>query len=232
MDRRTSMRFWFSAVVLFAACATRTGGADDKRPAPPATATATFTFTPSAGAGVYQSSYDDEATGKNDAALADLDRLPAAQQGSYVTLLRRGWLLAKLGKNAEAADAYAKATAAEPSSVEARLGALPVLAATRRWNDVEATARQVLERDPGSYVANLRLAFALYSLGRFPEAEVVYRRLATLYPGDVEVRAGMGWSLFKMGKADDAAKVFADILEVAPKNALALDGLKLSRAGK
>jgi Flp pilus assembly protein TadD len=114
--------------------------------------------------------------------------------------------------------------------VEARLGALPVLAASRRWRDVETTARQILDRDPASYTASLRLAYALYSLGRYPEAEVVYRKLAALYPGDLEVRSGVGWSLLKMGKKADAAIAFASIVDVAPKNALALDGLKLARA--
>jgi tetratricopeptide (TPR) repeat protein len=221
------MKSWLWTVVLTASCATRPGGADETRP-PPALSSAAA-FTPQAGALAYQASYDDEAVGKLDAALADLDRLPSDQRGTYLDHLRRGWLLAKLGRGADAASEYGKATAAEPASVEARLGALPVLAAARRWSDVETTARQVLERDPGSYVANLRLAFALHSLGRFGEAEAVYRRLAALYPGDVEVKSGIGWSLLKQGKTAEARRVFVAILEVAPKNALALDGLRFAR---
>jgi tetratricopeptide (TPR) repeat protein len=190
---------------------------------------ASAAFAPSANASLFQASYDDEALAKNDAALAELDRLSADQQGSYLVHLRRGWLLAKVGRSADAVAEYGKATLVEPTSVEARLGALPLLAGLRRWSDVETTSREVLERDPGSYTATLRLAFALYSLGRFTEAEVVYRRLLALYPGDVEVRAGVGWSLLKQSKTAEARRVFSAILEVAPKNALALDGLRVAR---
>jgi tetratricopeptide (TPR) repeat protein len=227
------MRVWLSALVLTASCATRPGGADETRTAPsappPSTTVASATFTPSANASLFQASYDDEAVARNDAALAALDRLPADQQGSYLVHLRRGWLLAKLGRSADAIAEYGKATLVEPTSVEARLGALPLLAAMRRWSDVETTSREVLERDPASYTATLRLAFALYSLGRFAEAEVVYRRLLVLYPGDVEVKAGVGWSLQKQGKTVEARRVFSAVLDVAPKNALALDGMRVAR---
>jgi tetratricopeptide (TPR) repeat protein len=219
------MKLWIAVVMVFASCAPRAGGADGTHstPAPPPT--------PSPNATAFQASFDDEAAGKVEAALADLDRLSAPQSSAYLTLLRRAWLLSKLGRGAESADAYAKATALEPASVEARLGALPVFAAARRWADVETVARQVLERDPASYVATLRLAFALYSLGRFPESEVLYRKLSTLYPGDVEVRAGLGWALLQMKRRDDAVKVFADVLDVAPKSALATEGLRVAKGG-
>ncbi|MFO0763153.1 MAG: tetratricopeptide repeat protein, partial [Byssovorax sp.] len=72
----------------------------------------------------------------------------------------------------------------------------------------------------------LRLAFSVYSLGRYAESAMLYRRLLDAYPSDVEVRAGLGWALLKSGKAADAAKEFREVLEIAPKNALSLDGLK------
>ena len=101
-------------------------------------------------------------------ALAALDALPSPQHDGYVAQLRRGWLLYKLGKHAEAIDAYGRAIALEPRSVEARVGALLPAMALRRWADVEAGAREVLKLDPGNYLANLRLAFAVYNQGRYP----------------------------------------------------------------
>jgi tetratricopeptide (TPR) repeat protein len=174
----------------------------------------------------FQRSYDAEAAGKPQDALTALDSLPAPQHDGYVAQLRRGWLLYKLGKHAEAADAYAKAVALEPRSVEARVGALLPAMALRRWADVEAGAREAVKLDPANYLANLRMAFAVYNLGRYPEAAGIYRKLLDAYPSDVEVRSGLGWSLLKAGKGVEAAGEFRAVLDVAPRNTLAADGLK------
>jgi tetratricopeptide (TPR) repeat protein len=180
----------------------------------------------------FQLSYDREAQGKLPDALAAMDALPAPQQAGYVAQLRRGWLLYGLGRSPEAIDAYGKAIALEPRSVEARVGVLLPAMALRRWTDVEAGAREVLKLDAGNYLGNLRLAFALYNEGRYPEAEGVYRRLAEAYPSDVEVRSGLGWSLLKAGKGSDAAAEFRAVLDVAPRNVLAAQGLKAASGGR
>ncbi|MDC0682867.1 MULTISPECIES: tetratricopeptide repeat protein [Sorangium] len=177
-------------------------------------------------ADLFQLSYDAEAAGKVQDALAALDRLPAPQKDGYVAELRRGWLYHKLGRNKEAVDAYGRASALEPRSVESRVGALLPQMALRRWADVEATARKALQLDPANYLASLRLAFALYNLARYPEAATIYGRLAEMYPSDVEVRSGLGWSLLKMGKGGDAARELRRVLDIAPKHALARDGLR------
>ena len=225
------MRTWLWTCVVLMSCASRAGGADEKKPAQTAPLVVEKRA-PSAAATAFQTSYDEEAAGRVEAALAALDPLPSPARESYVAELRRGWLLSKLGKHAESAAAYARATATEPASVEPRLGALVPLSALRRWTDVETISRQVLERDPSSYTASLRLAFALYSLGRYPEAETQYRRLSSLYPSDVDVRSGVGWSLLKMGKTADAAKAFEGALDIAPKHALSSDGLRAARSTK
>jgi tetratricopeptide (TPR) repeat protein len=180
----------------------------------------------------FQKSYDSEATGKVQDALSAIDAMPAATRDGYVAQLRRGWLLYKLGKNVDAIDAYTKAIALEPKSVEARVGVLLPALALRRWADVEGGAREALKLDPGNYLANLRLAFSIYNLGRYPEAAGVYRKLSESYPSDVDVRAGLGWSLLKMGKAAEAATAFRAVLDVSPRNALAGDGLKATGASR
>jgi len=182
-------------------------------PAPPPEATA------------FQKSYDDEAAGKVDAAFADLEALRPTGNAGYVLELRRAWLLYQLTKHAEAIAAYGRAAQLAPGAVEPKLGALAPLAALRKWGEVVTTAGEVLAKDPGNYAARLRLAFAQYSQAKFADAESSYRALATQYPSDVEVRSGLGWALLKLGKTGDAQTVFAEILTVAPKNTLALEGV-------
>ena len=174
----------------------------------------------------FQRSYDAEAMGKTQDALGALDALPAPAHDAYVAQLRRGWLLYKLGKHPEAVEAYGKAIALEPRSVEARVGALLPAMALRRWADVESGAREALKLDPGNYLASLRMAFAVYSLGRYPDAAAMYRKLLDAYPSDVEVRSGLGWSLLKSGKGGEAAAQFRAVLEISPRNALAAEGMK------
>jgi tetratricopeptide (TPR) repeat protein len=181
---------------------------------------------------LFQRSYDAEAVGKVEEALGALDSMPAPVHDGYVVQLRRGWLLYKLGRSPEAIDAYGKAAALEPRSVEARVGALLPQMAARRWSDVEATARDALRIDPGNYLATLRMAFAVYNLGRYPESAAIYQRLAEMYPSDVDVRAGLGWARLKEGKAAEAATTFRAVLDVAPRNALAADGLKAAGAAR
>lgn len=178
----------------------------------------------------FQQSYDEEAVGKNDAALTTLDTLPSPQRDGYTAQLRRAWLLHKLGKSADAIAAYTKAIALEPGSIEARIGMTLPQMALRRWADVEATSREILGRDPANYTASLRLAYAVYNQGKFAESEGLYQKLLALYPSDVDVRAGLGWSMLKNRRAAEAARVFGDLLDIAPRNTLALEGQKALKA--
>lgn len=211
-----------------------TSGVGPTPTAPPTEVAAPSAPTAQAGASTgealaFQRSYDEEAAGKNDAALAALEGLRLSGNALYVAELRRGWLLYRLGKHGDAVTAYGRAIALEPLSVEAKVGVLAPLAASRRWADVEGTARDVLKRDVGNYSATLRLAFALYSQAKFGEAEGTYRALVAAYPSDVDARDGLGWSLLKLGRTRDAQAVFAEVLAVAPKNALALDGMAATK---
>jgi len=175
---------------------------------------------------LIQRSYDLEATSKYADALAALDQLPPGHQETHLVQLRRGWLSYLLGRHEDAVFAYRKATAFEPASIEARLGASRSLLALRKWTDAEKECRDVLARDTWNYFGASRLAFALYSLGRFAEALPFYKKMVELYPSDVEMRNGVGWTQLKLGDAASAAKSFRAVLEISPRNASAQEGLK------
>lgn len=179
----------------------------------------------SAGSALFQQSYDSEAAGHHADALAAIDRLPGPSRETYVAELRRGWLLHRLSRHADARAAYHAAIAREPDSLEARVGAMMPAMAEKDLDACATLAREVLRIDPLNYFANLRLAYIHYSKGESAAAVAGYRRLLDAYPGDMEVKAGLGWSLLALGRTAEAARHFREILEVAPLHALARDGL-------
>ena len=181
---------------------------------------------------VLQQSYDRESQGKLADSLTTLDTLPSARQSTYIAQLRRGWLLYRLGRYAESVEAYGRAIAAAPKSIEPRLGILLPQQALRRFSDVEAQAKAALTIDPQNYLATLRLAFALYNQNRFADATALYAHLKELYPSDVDVRSGLGWSLLKQGKSADAGRELRELLSIQPRHALAKQGLEALGAAR
>ena len=180
--------------------------------------------------GAFQESYDQEAAGHNQEALAALDKLSSEKNSSYVVLLRKAWLQHRLGRNAPAIEAYTKAIAVAPKAVEPRLGILLPLMAEKQWPAAEKHARDVLKLDPGNYLATLRLAFVLYNEGKFSESEALYQKVVDAYPSDPEAQSGLGWALLKLRKSKEAIVVFKALLDFAPKNVLAQQGLAAAGA--
>lgn len=175
---------------------------------------------------IFRRSYQEEAAGRMPAALEALNALREGERGSYLALLRRGWLLYQSGRHADAIAAYSQALAKEPASIEARLGRLLPRMALRQWPAVEAGAKEVVDLDALNYLGGLRLAYAVFNQNRFAEAERLYRRTLARYPSDAELRAGVGWSLLKSGKPAEARQMFVEALAAAPDSALILKGLK------
>jgi tetratricopeptide (TPR) repeat protein len=179
----------------------------------------------SADPGYFQESYDQEAMGHHQEALAVLDKLSPEKNGSYVASIRKGWLQYRLGKNTPAIEAYSKAIALAPKAVEPRLGILLPLLAEKQWAAAEKHAREVLKLDAENYLATLRLAFALYSQNKFAESQPIYQKLVDAYPSDTEPRSGLGWALLKQRKTKEATAVFRALLDFAPNNPLGQQGL-------
>ena len=214
---RCSMRWGGLALLALCSLAPRVSAASD---------------VDSEAAQVFQQSYDREGAGKIAESLSTLDALPTARQGTYLSQLRRGWLLYRLGRYAESVEAYGRAIAVAPKAIEPRVGVLLPQQALRRFADVEAQAKIVLAVDPQNYLATLRLAFSLYSQGRYGEAGALYARLKELYPSDAEVRSGLGWSLLKQGKSVEATRELRELLSIQPRHVLAKQGLDLLHAAR
>jgi tetratricopeptide (TPR) repeat protein len=177
---------------------------------------------------LFQRSYDAEAAGQFLAALDALDQLPEPTRLRYVVLLRRGWLLYRAARYAEAVTAYRLSASREPASIEARVGLLSPLHALEEWKELEHAAEDVLDRDPENYAASYKLAIALVQQRRFAEGEAAYRKLLQRYPADDDLRSDTAWSVVEMGRPDAAAVLFREVLEVAPGHVSALRGLRLA----
>lgn len=174
---------------------------------------------------LLQESYELEAAGKTKESLGALERIATAERG-YVFHLRKGWLLYLLGRYDDSVVSYGQAIGAAPKSIEAELGVMLPLMAQRKWADAEKHGREALKRDPGNYLAGSRVAWSLYNLGRYGDALPLYEKLVESYPSDVDMRNGVGWSLLKLGKGKEAAQAFRGVLAIAPKNALAQEGMR------
>jgi hypothetical protein len=185
----------------------------------------------SVGSALYQQSYDSEGAGRYAEALAAIERLPEALRSSYLAEYRRGYLLHRMGRHLEASEVYASAASRAPGAVEPRLARMLPLMAERRYADAGELAREVLRVDPLNYYATLRLAFIHYCLGEYAAAVAGYRKLSRVYPGDIEVKSGLGWALLRSGQALEAELHFREIIDVAPRHALAIDGLLAISAG-
>jgi tetratricopeptide (TPR) repeat protein len=188
--------------------------------------------TQAAAARVWAASLAAEAAGKLDEALSGLTQLPSPQREGYLASYRRGWLLYRLGRYAEAVGAYNVAIAIEPSGIEARVAMMAPQMALTKWDDLASTAQEVLKRDPENYLALKHLAFAKFSAQRLSEAELLYRHLVQLYPGDVEMRVSLGWTVLRMGKQKEAADLFGQVLEIAPSHVSAAAGYREATAHK
>src|SRR4051794_27001761 len=83
--------------------------------------------TQAAAAHAWQASVAAEIAGKFDEALHALTQLPSPQREGYLASYRRGWLLYRMGRYAEAAAAYNVAMTIEPAGIEARVALLAPL---------------------------------------------------------------------------------------------------------
>lgn len=177
-----------------------------------------------AGPDLYRQSYAAEARGDYTGAAELLARL-GPDGATYVASLRKGWLHYLAGRHAQAAEAYLRAAALEPSAVEARLGAMLPLMALRRWQDAERVGQEALALAPNDFTATSRLAWVSYSQARYAEAEALYRRALAAYPASAEMRTGLGWTLLKLGRHKEARQAFEQVLAFAPDQLAARDGL-------
>lgn len=133
-----------------------------------------------------------------------------------------GKAYSKLGRNAEAAQAVARAALLDPRNLQYQREA--VLAAQRAGDpenlfargfalqmtgDLEAAMRdyrKVLETSPTNVQVTFNLAYALMALGRGAESVPLFRRVLELKPGYAEARVHLASCYEKIGDAGSARR--------------------------
>ncbi|MFA6546487.1 MAG: tetratricopeptide repeat protein, partial [Limisphaerales bacterium] len=126
----------------------------------------------------------------------------AAAPNDYVTSLRLGWSEYQKGNHTSSLVHYRAAQAAQPRSLEPKLGLLLPLLADKQLAAAESLAREILRDHPRHYLASLRLATALRLQGKLRAADAVLARALELYPSDTGL-------LYERGLVKRAQKQFA-----------------------
>lgn len=150
----------------------------------------------------------------------------------YTVNLRLGWLYYLKQNYADSLHYYEMAMKIAPQSLEAKLGYILPLMVQRRYDLVETTAYQILEKDRYNYYANLRLAVALRLEKKYAPAAKVIQQMLSLYPIDVTFLTELGLVREAEGKKDAAAAIFTDVLTLDPENPAATARISKSSGQK
>jgi tetratricopeptide (TPR) repeat protein len=195
--------------------------------ATPPNATTPTAAGPTAAGELYRKSYQLEAQGKPAEALEAAKQIRREGANTYFLVARIAWLAYLAGRYAESSDAYRDAIKLAPAAIEPRLGLTLPLLALKKWRELEAACREVLQLDPNNAVGRARLAHANYMVGNYPDAATLYRKLVDDYPADLDHQTGLGWALARMGRVKEGKEVFGQVLAVSPDNPNAQQGMAL-----
>ena len=175
---------------------------------------------------LFESSFANEASGKNGKALEDVLKILKIDGQHYVATLRAGWLNYMKKRYSESVRFYKRAASMAPKAIEPQLGLMLPLMASKRWKEAERVGKWIMKVAPRNYLAGRRLAYIAFSQGKYKAAETRYMSVWADHPSDVEMMLGLGWTYRRQGRKADARKMFETVLSIRRKNANAKAGLE------
>jgi tetratricopeptide (TPR) repeat protein len=167
----------------------------------------------------WQKSYQLEAAGKYNEAMAAIDQVQANGPDAEMKLLRRGWLYYLPGNFNESIREYRLAIERNGKSVDARLGVLLPLLGQQRWREAEQNARAALELAPNNYTALLRLTISLEGQHDWDRMAKTAATLVTGYPSDATAYVYLARANAWLNKRDEAIAAYAAVLTRYPGHA-------------
>lgn len=164
----------------------------------------------------WLSSYQLEAAGKYNEAIAAIDSVPANGPDAELKILRRGWLNYLPGNFNESIREYRLAIDKNSKSIDARLGMTLPLLAQKRWREAAQNAKSVLDLSPNNYTALLRLAIAEEAQGNWAEMAKHASAMVAHYPTDATAYVYLARANAWLGKRADAVAAYAAVLARVP----------------
>jgi tetratricopeptide (TPR) repeat protein len=116
-----------------------------------------------------------------------------------------------------------------PYAIEPRLGFVNPAAAVNNWTQVREQYEAILKIDPKQTLVLYRMGLIHYNLQEYPKALSYFEKVINLYPADYDTLLMYAWTQLRLGKRNEARILFEKILLISPKDASALEGLKLLR---
>lgn len=163
--------------------------------------------------------------GRNEEALAHLQKAAELSQGDAQPYNNLGNTFVKLGRLPEAETSYRQALRLDPGFVEANHNLGNTLLKQGRLLEAEACYRHALEFKPNFVEAHCNLGNALQKQGRMSEAETSFRRALELKPDYAEAHCNLGVTLNRQGRLPEAEASYCKALQINPGYADALNNL-------
>lgn len=144
--------------------------------------------------------------------------------------MNKGNLLARMGRHAEAAEAYAAAIRLDPSDLAAYERRAEALEKAEMLEEAVACLRRVVELSPTNVAGRVSLGGLLFKMGRKEEALAVFQEALAQDPHSMPALRGMASGLFNLGRFSEAAELFEELAAMVPPEA-ARDFLAHARDG-
>ncbi|CAB3643694.1 Photosystem I assembly protein Ycf3 [Paraburkholderia sediminicola] len=160
--------------------------------------------------------------GRNDEALAVLDRALRLEPRLAPALVALGNVKLALQQYLEALSAYDAALAVSSALPEAWSNRGNVLRALNRPADALISYDRALALTPNEYATHLNSAHAWRDLGQCDRALQAYRTALVIRPKTVDVLLACGGVLQLLGREEDALACYDEILEANPHDVAAL----------
>ncbi len=160
-----------------------------------------------------------EASGRDEEALAALDKAAALREHFAGALLNASALLQKMERLEEAGKRLRDLPADFPNAHEAHFNLGIALAAQGRFGQAEECYGRALAINPDYAEACNNLGTALQSQGRLDDALLQFRRALSLNPGLAQAQANIAGVLAAQGLRIQAARLLFDALEKQPASA-------------
>lgn len=157
------------------------------------------------------------------AAAAEISQdLVERNSENFAAWFNLGVALQKLGKQSEAACAYARAATIEPRSADAHLGCGAALHDLGNIREAQAAYENALALEPRLRPALWNLALLHEARREFGAAAQLFTRLVELHPEDGESWFRLGYAQFQLGEFPAALRAFESCLSFSNKRLDAL----------